>query len=170
MLCPCGAVWSVDRLWRRWRGNDPPILCVAPWAIRLLFVQMIVMYFCNGVYKLFGESWREGDSLHYVMGDFTLTRFSPGAVPLPRWLMRVMTWSVLCWEVSFPLLVVLHRWTRLVALLFGVAFHLGILGSMELGFFVPYALCLYLPLVPWRRWLGPREPESTADALEVTQR
>jgi len=22
---------------------------------------------------------------------------------------------------------------------------------MELGFFAPYALCLYLPLVPWER-------------------
>src|SRR5207237_566965 len=84
--------------------------------------------------------------------------------PLPLWLLRLMTWGVLVWEVSFPVLVVVNRWTRFVALLAGVGFHLGIGASMELGFFVPYALCLYLPLVPWERWVGPRAPKaSTAD-------
>ena len=58
------------------------------------------------------------------------------------------------WEVSFALLV-LNRWTRIVALLFGVGFHLGILATMELGYFVPYALCLYVPLVPWE-WVADR--------------
>jgi hypothetical protein len=149
MLCPCGAVWSIDRLWRRWRGNDASIVYVAPWAIRMLFVQMTLIYFCNGVYKLFGESWREGYSLYYVLGDFTLSRFSMADCPLPLWMLRGMTWSVLAWEITFPLLVVLNRWTRVVALVFGVLFHLGIGVTMELGFFVPYALCLYLPLVPW---------------------
>jgi uncharacterized membrane protein YphA (DoxX/SURF4 family) len=149
MLCPCGAVWSIDRLWRRWRGHDTAVVYVAPWAIRLLFVQMVFIYFCNGVYKLFGEHWRDGYSLYYVLSDFTLSRFSMADYPSPLWMLRVMTWSVLAWEISFPLMVVLNRWTRLVALIFGVLFHLGIGVTMELGFFVPYALCLYLPLVPW---------------------
>jgi hypothetical protein len=89
------------------------------------------------------------------MGDMTLTRFSRAELPLPIWLMRLMAWSVLGWEVAFPVLVVVNRWTRLAALLFGVGFHVGIFLTMELGFFAPYALCLYLPLVPWERWLGP---------------
>jgi hypothetical protein len=154
MLCPCGAVWSLDRLWRRWRGQDVPVLYVAPWPLRLLFVQLAFIYFCNGFYKLFGGSWREGDSLFYVLRDFTLTRFSPADIPLPLWALRIMTWTVLAWEVSFPVLA-LNRWTRLVALLFGVGFHLGIFASMELGFFVPYTLCIYLTFVPWERWIGP---------------
>ncbi len=69
-----------------------------------------------------------------------------------------MTWTVLAWEISFPLLVVMSRWTRVAALLFGVAFHLGIGLTMELGFFAPYALCLYLPLAPWEWWLGRHKP------------
>jgi len=48
----------------------------------------------------------------------------------------------------------LFRRTRVPALLFGAAFHLGILATMELGWFVPYVLCLYVPLLPWDRWLG----------------
>ena len=154
MLCPCGAVWSVDRLMQRRRGDTAAALYVSPWAIRLLFVQLIFIYFCNGIYKLQGAEWREGISLHYVLGDCTLTRFSAAQLPLPFWLTKTLSWSVLVWEVSFPVLV-LHRWTRIAALLFGVGFHLGILATMELGFFVPYALCLYVPLFPWE-WLARR--------------
>jgi hypothetical protein len=62
-----------------------------------------------------------------------------------------MTWSVLIWEVSFPLLV-LWKWTRIAALVMGVMFHLGIFATMELGGFVPYALCMYVPLLPWGEW------------------
>jgi uncharacterized membrane protein YphA (DoxX/SURF4 family) len=150
MLCPCGAVWSLDRLLLRLRGKDAPVVLVSPWPIRMLFVQLIFIYFINGVYKMFGGSWREGYSLFYVMGDFTLTRFSLSDNPLPLWAMRLANWSVLFWEASFPVLVI-NRWTRLVALCFGVFFHLGIFVSMELGFFVPYTLCIYLPLLPWER-------------------
>jgi uncharacterized membrane protein YphA (DoxX/SURF4 family) len=166
MLCPCGAVWSVDRLWQRLRG-DRAVLYVAPWAVRILFVQLIFIYWCNGIYKLVGPHWRDGYSLRYVLADITLVRFSLADLPVPDWLLRAMTWSVLVWEVSFPVLVVLHRWTRVAALLFGVAFHLGIFLTMELGFFVPYALCLYLPLVPWERWLGRRAPLPVERTVDV---
>jgi hypothetical protein len=164
MLCPCGAAWSLDRLWRRWRGKDAPALFVSPWPIRLLFLQLVFIYFCNGVYKLCGGAWRDGDSLYYVLGDITLTRLSPADIPLPDWALRLMTWAVLVWEVSFVALV-LNRWTRMVALLFGVAFHLGIFASMELGCFVPYALCIYLPLLPWGEWRR-REPPAVGPEPE----
>jgi hypothetical protein len=163
MLCPCGAVWSLDRVWRRWRGTDADVLLVSPWPIRLLFLQLIFIYFCNGLYKLYGSSWRDGNSLFYVMGDFTLARFSLADLPLPLWMMRLLTWSVLIWEVSFPLLV-LNRWSRLVALLFGAGFHVGILVSMELGCFVPYTLCMYLPLLPWERL---RARRKQGDIVEI---
>jgi hypothetical protein len=38
-----------------------------------------------------------------------------------------------------------------IALVFGVFFHIGIGLSMELGFFAPYVLCLYIPLLPAER-------------------
>ncbi len=39
-----------------------------------------------------------------------------------------------------------------VAWSFGALFHIGIWITLELGFFPPYMLCLYLPLLPWERW------------------
>jgi hypothetical protein len=148
MLCPCGAVWSVDSLWKRRTG---PVY-VHPWPICLIFVQMIFMYWMNGLYKLFGDTWREGSSLHYVLGDLALTRFSQVALPLPFIVTQIMSWTVLAWETLFPFLAI-FKWPRRLALCLGVIFHLGIFVSLELGPFVPYAMCLYLPLIPWE-WLG----------------
>lgn len=188
MLCPSGAAWSLDAWWARWWGrregsvarwlgrpNQP--VYIYPWALRLLFVQLGFIYCCNGVFKLLGPDWPRGDSLYYVLNDLTLARWSYAQFPMPVWLTRVLTWSVLGWEAGFPLimlvpwmvagllrfrrlrtrgmvrLVRLLRFLRAAALCFGVAFHLGIFAAMELGFFGPFMICLYAPLVPWERWI-----------------
>jgi len=153
MLCPCGAVWSIDALLTR---PARPVF-VHPWPIRLMFVQMIFIYFMNGIYKLMGENWIDGSSLHYVLGDLVLTRVSPSMWPTLGVVGQLMTWTVLVWEVSFPILVV-WKWSRRAALVFGVMFHLGIFATMELGGFVPYAICMYLPLMAWE--VFGRSPEA----------
>jgi hypothetical protein len=177
MVSPCGAVWSIDR-WRQQRASrqasvdlasrralapgpaDPEIppyrrpIFIHPWPLRLLMIQMILMYFSNGMFKLSGNTWWSGTSLYYVLADLTLARWSYAQIALPFWLTKILTWLVLVWEAGFPVWVALP-WTRKAAFLFGVAFHLGIGLSMVLGSFVPYAPCLYLPLVSWER-LGRR--------------
>jgi hypothetical protein len=147
MLCPAGAVWSVDA----WFARRPGLVYVHPWPTRLIFLQMIFIYFMNGLYKLGSPDWREGMSLHYVLSDVTFTRFSYRMLPVPFWMTQIMTWTVLFWEATFPFMMI-FKWTRWLALGFGVLFHLGILATMELGGFQLYALCMYLPLVPWERW------------------
>jgi hypothetical protein len=158
MLTPCGAAWSVDAWLRRRRGLLTGPALIHPWALRLLFIQLVLIYWCNGLYKAAGADWQSGESLYYVLGDLTLVRWSYAQMPAPYWLTRLLTWGVLAWELTFPLLV-LWRPTRIAALLFGVAFHLGIGLTMELGGFVPYVLCLYLPLAPWEK-LRPKGPEG----------
>jgi hypothetical protein len=147
---------------------------IPPWPLCLLFVQMIVIYLFNGFFKSLGHTWWEGTSLYYVLCDLSLSRWSFASLPLPVWLTGALTWSVLCWELLFApvMLVPWHaladrlkrvkfgglyhlagplRWTREIFLVFGACFHVGILVSMEIGFFAPYMLCLYLPLLPWER-------------------
>jgi hypothetical protein len=155
MLCPCGAAWSLDRLLARRRGRYTAPVYVAPWPLRLLLIQLVLIYFFTGLFKLFGEMWRNGDALYYTLADLFYARMSLAQVALPLWLLRLMSWSVLFWEVSFPLWLVL-RWTRIAALLAGVLFHAGTLVLLELGGFEWYMLVLYLPLLPWARWL--RDP------------
>src|SRR5262249_22166852 len=102
MLCPCGAAWSLDDwLARRWGGRRG-VAYVSPWPLRLLFVQMIYIYFMNGLYKYMGEHWFAGTSLYYVLGDVVLARVSYAQFPVPLEVLRVMAWSVLIWELTFP--------------------------------------------------------------------
>lgn len=160
MLTPCAAAWSLD-CWRKQSGKPA---FVYPWALRLLFVQMTVIYFYNGVHKLMGPQWRAGTSLYYVMGDLTLTRLSAADLPVPFALTQILTWTVMVWEVAFPVLVLLPS-TRKMALVVGVLFHVGIGLSLELGAFAPYMLCLYLPLLPWEFFRARRRadlPEPAA--------
>jgi hypothetical protein len=55
--------------------------------------------------------------------------------------------------------------TRTAALWLGVLFHVGTGLQLELGMFWLYALCLYLPLVPWERWAG--DAPGTAATLDT---
>lgn len=153
MLCPCGAAWSVTSLWRRRRLETNVTVFVTPWALRLIFLQMVAIYFMNGVYKLFGTGWQAGDSLYYVMHDISWSRWPADWTPVPFVVTKALTWLVLGWELAFPLLVFIPS-TRKAALWLGVLFHVGTGVSMQLGPFALYALCLYLPLVPWESWCG----------------
>lgn len=150
MLSPCGATWSLDRWLRRRSGASGPVF-IYPWPLRLLFVQMVVIYFFNGLHKIVGPQWIAGTTLHYVLADLTQARWSYAELPMPDWLARLLTWMVLIWELAFPVLV-LRPWTRTAALLMGVGFHVGIGVTLELAGFPWYMLCLYLPLVPWERF------------------
>ena len=171
MLCPCGAAWSLDRLLQRRRGRLAGPIYVAPWPLRLLLIQLVIVYFFTGLIKLFSADWWRGDTLYYVLADLVLSRSSLAQLPVPSWFLRASTWFVLFWEVTFPLWVMLP-WTRVAAFVTGALFHLGTLALMELGGFEWYVFVLYLPLLPWSRWLrdpGP-VPAEPAGAPSMKQR
>src|SRR5947209_11063160 len=151
MLCPCGAAWALTPQRRPFTGPPPqpgrPVF-VSAWPVRLLFLLLVTTYFMNGVYKALGEGWREGSIMHNVLGDVGWSRWPP---LLPGWAERLTGWVVLAWELGFPAWVFVPT-TRKLALWMGVLFHVGSGLNLELGMFPLYALCLYLPLVPWERW------------------
>jgi uncharacterized membrane protein YphA (DoxX/SURF4 family) len=122
---------------------------IYPWVLRLLFIQMTLIYFFNGVYKLMGAEWRDGTVMHYVLHDVGWSRIS---LPLPLWLERGSAWLVMGWELGFPLLILIPR-LRVPTLVLGAVFHIVSGIQLELGIFPLYALCFYLPLVPWEKWI-----------------
>lgn len=143
MLTPCGATWSLTN---RHRGAT----AVYPWALRLIFLELVVMYFFNGLYKLaFGSAWQDGSVLHYVLHTPGWARWSP-PIDLPFWLTAGVTYFVLAWELLFPALILIKP-TRTPALLVGAGFHVATFFNLEIGPFGLYALCMYLPLLPWER-------------------
>lgn len=154
-LCMLGsdgtAAVSVDAWWARRRGRRPPAV-VSGLAVRLVQLQLAWMYCSTGLAKLGGAPWRGGDALYYallaehfqrVCGALSPARLGAG---LALWITRLGTWSVLAWEVGFPLLVLWRR-TRWLALALGVIFHLGIFAAMMVGTFSLVSLWGYLAFV-----------------------
>jgi hypothetical protein len=86
------------------------------------------------------------------MHDLAWTRFSYSQLPLPPGALQVLTWTTLIWELGFPLWLAMPM-TRTLALWMGVGFHLGTGTFLQLGPFPLYMICLYLPLVPWERYV-----------------
>ena len=152
MLTPCGAACSL-MLPRQLRPGQRA--AVYPWAIRVLFIELIVLYFFNGVYKVvLGENWQQGTVLHYVLHTPGWARWSP-PFDVPAWASSAMTYFVLAWELLFPFCM-LVRPARIVALVIGASFHVVTVLNLEIGPFGLYALCLYLPLLPWESWTKTR--------------
>jgi hypothetical protein len=151
MLSPCGAIWTLST-WRQRPANTEAVL-IHPWPLRLLLLQLVAIYFMNGVYKLRGEHWQDGTALAQALGDSGWTRWSFADWPRPAWLLQFMSWTVLAWELGFPLCMWIPR-LRVPALVFGVLFHVGTGITMRLGPFPLYMLCLYLPLLPWEASSG----------------
>ncbi len=183
---PTGKALSLDR-WlekrRRMRLGQPlpedwyrPM--VPPWGVRLLQIQLCMLYLTTGLAKLrggpeqvFDGTWWQGTSVYYVLNDVTMNRLSIVELPLPFWVTAVMTYTSLCWETLFPVLL-LSRWTRKWTLWFGVAFHLGIYLLIEVGWFSFYTVSRYGVWIPdefWDRWSsGPKQTQALSNSLKPT--
>ncbi len=154
LLSPAGAVWSVDnvlrrRLWRR--STDAPVL-IAPWSVRLMQIQVCIMYFFTGLMKL-SPDYLHGEAIYWVLNDIGICRWPYARVPVPLLVCRLLTWTTLVFEIGFSLFVCI-RPLRKYVLLVGVLFHLGIFVVMEIGWFSQVVLCWYVLFVPGEQVAG----------------
>jgi hypothetical protein len=143
MLAPAGASLSVDR-WRQARERFWEFPLRAPWALRLLQIQLSVLYIAGLWVKLQGTTWNNGTAVSYSMRISDLTRFPmPGFLTHSALLANLMTYGTVAVELSIPILV-WNRRLRPWVLLVGVGLHLGIEYSIRVGFFSLAMLTLYL--------------------------
>jgi hypothetical protein len=149
IFLPTDGRWAVRRQPAA-RGAVGPVL-VQAWPIRLLMIQLALMYFMNGYYKSMGPAWRDGSVMIDVANNPTWAHFSPDYLPLPDEALKGLAWATVAWELFFPLLVLLPL-TRAATLWVGVFFHVGTLVHLEVGLFPLYALCYYMPFVRWERY------------------
>ncbi len=150
-----GAVWGVSSV----RGkNDPRPVLVPGWPVKVLFVQLAVMYFFCGYYKGISPLWRSGFAMYWTSHDLAWSLCPSAADQFPVWLHRLSALVTLVWELGFPVLAVLKR-TRTATLALGVLFHVGTLFTMEVGHFALYSLACYAVFVPWERLRAPTTSE-----------
>ncbi len=119
----------------------------APWAQRLMQIQLSIVYFRAFYGKLAGFTWREGSAIYYATVLPEHRR-----LPLPRIFrkgfgMKLLAWSALAIEASLAILI----WApplRVPLVIIGIVFHLGIeltLNVQLFGWTMMVCLLLFLP-------------------------
>ncbi len=157
-LGPSGRAWSLDSWRARFRGRAVLTPATTPvWPIRLIQLQIAVLYLFSGFGKLHGRTWHDGSALAIVLTHPSFSRFDISR--LATWApvalaLRTMTKLTLVWELAFPLLVC-SRIGRWAALGIGAAVHLGIIAFMRINWFGHIMLMSYLAFLPVEE-LGPR--------------
>lgn len=162
MLAPAGAVWSLDawmarrRRQRRGLPPDPSPVFIPAWSVRLLQIQLCLMYFFTGLVKIVDDlptlfltgrpgadaDWLTGHAVYWVLNDIELNRVPFAWLAPPMWLCQALSWGTLVFEIGFSFLV-LSRRLRPWVLLAGISFHLGIWATTEVGWFSPMSICWY---------------------------
>jgi predicted DCC family thiol-disulfide oxidoreductase YuxK len=177
ILCvsPVGRAISLDRV-RAVRAAKlknlaavlPPY--ASPWAgacIRLMQIQMAVLFFYSAVGKLRGDDWWNGDAIWIVFttGDH-YNRFLLDLLASHYWLVNVATYATILIEIAFPFLIWQRR-TRPYFLALAIALHLQFAVLMGLFYFSFVMVMGHMSFVrtewlarlgaAWKRWIGDME-------------
>jgi len=147
IFAPAGAALSLDRLIRVRRGLEgPEIKPRAPWAQRMIQIELSLLYLTSFWWKMKGHTWLDGTALYYVTHLHSIARF-----PLPGWIqsaaiLRIGSWFTLALEFSLGVLIWFRRF-RYPVLLLGLLFHLSIEYALNLPMFSWDILTVYILFV-----------------------
>ena len=106
-------------------------------AVVFIAAQAVLSYFTSGVAKLVSPMWRSGSALPAILGTY-----NHGLAPVSRIMESrpaigfVLGWSVILFEVLFPLVLIAPPSVAIAALGVGLTFHLGCAVLMGLNSFV----------------------------------
>jgi hypothetical protein len=145
-LSPSGAALSLDQL--RGTGTFWSAQQRAAWPVRLLQVQLSLIYFASALAKISGSAWPHGTAVSYALRLQDLVLLST-----PHWftnsllLMNAASWSTIALELSLAILV-WNRRLRPWVMVAGVVMHTIIMVTIAVGFFTLAMFVLYLAFVP----------------------
>ncbi len=129
-----GEAFSIDRWRLRRKGLAPETPAErAPWALRLIQIQMCVIYVATVLFKIKGERWIDGTAIYVATRLDEFFRFELSLLN-NMLLIKLMTWSTLVIEFALGTLVWFKEF-RYWVLLGGVALHLGIEYVMSIPVF-----------------------------------
>lgn len=160
MLGPCGARYSIDRIWRLRRGapKEVPPSIGANIAIRLIQLHMCIIYLFSALGKLQGESWWNGQAVWYSSANLEY-QYLIDMTWLANWplLVAFLTHATVYWELTYSALV-WPRITRPWVLLMAVLVHGGIAvayGMPTFGLVMLIGNLAFISPETVRAWVDP---------------
>jgi len=141
-LMPSGEVWSLDA---RRRGVSERR---APWGLRMLQMQVSMLYAFSVVAKLHGDTWQDGSAVGRAVQLGDLQRFVvPEGIATSVTIVALLTYGTLVVEAALAVGLWLPR-ARYVVMALGVSIHLGIEATLLIGWFSLTVIAAYLAFVP----------------------
>lgn len=120
---------DLDRVWsirpRSLPGSNNQ-LTASVWSARLIVIQVCLLYFGSGLWKLLNPAWQSGDLLRWTLiGPWgnSLSFWLVSTVHSP-WVYNLLTWGVIGFELAFPFVAFLSPLRR-YAFILGVIFHVA---------------------------------------------
>ncbi len=134
VFLPCGNALSIDAL-RAKAGKIMPLPRFASlWALRLIQIQVSVLYLWTVWHKLKGETWIDGTALYYASRLENMNNFGLPYLMDSMWFMKISTWGTIVLEVALGSLIWIKEFRRPL-IIAGLIFHLGIEYLMSIPFF-----------------------------------
>jgi hypothetical protein len=147
MLAPSGTALSIDRF-RQAHARFWEFPARAPWALRLIQIQISIGYLSAVWHKSHNALWTNGTAVSYALRMQDIHRLAtPAFVTHSVTLVNLLTYGTLAIEFSLGVLV-WNRAARPWVLALGVVMHLGIDSSILVGYFSYAMLAGYLAFVP----------------------
>ena len=147
MFANSGRAFSIDRLIRIARGKEttePQF--ISPWPMRLVQLQVCMLYFDAFLWKIRGETWMNGLAIYYSSRLIEFYRFPTPYIFEHLWTIKLTTWGTLVIEFALGALLWIKE-LRYWILLAGIILHLGIDWSMNIPLFAPIMITAYLTFV-----------------------
>jgi Vitamin K-dependent gamma-carboxylase len=159
MLCPCGKAFSLDaRREAKKLGNAAEPL-VIPWGMRLLQMQLCLIYFQSSIIKCQGPLWLSGQSVHHILFLHEFREFNLEWIAQYPLLINVMTHGAILGQFALAFWL-WFRPTRRWAMLIGMMFHAGLAMMLNIAAFGETMMAVYLT------FLAPDELDSLIGALD----
>ncbi|MGV3774525.1 MAG: HTTM domain-containing protein [Verrucomicrobiales bacterium] len=142
-----GAAYSLERYLKGRNGKTPPpVKLVAPWVMRLLQIQLCLIYLYTFTWKVMGSMWLDGTAVYYTARLQEFWRFHTPYIFEHMWTIKLWTWATLVLEFALGAFLWIKE-LRYPILLGGVLLHLGIDYSMNIPLFGQLMICFYILFV-----------------------
>lgn len=136
--------FSIRSLWSRGRRAVSPVSSLfSTVGVRLVQLQLCIIYAYTGLEKLKGQRWWDGTAVWAVIGNDQIMMFDASWLKEAPLLIGLMTFSTVLFEIYFPVLIWLKRF-RYWLIAYGWVLHAMIALIMGLFFFSGAMMAAYL--------------------------
>ena len=146
IFAPAGKMFSVDSWLKRIFHKGAESLLAAPWAQRLIQLQVALLYWHAFWNKLSSPLWCNGTAVYYSVFNAGHSRLPVPYLLDHTWTIKLLTWGIMTIEFSLCSLIwfpICRYWV----LLFGVLLHLGIDWTMYFKMFSWTMIACYITFI-----------------------